>query len=389
MHNICYMDNHIFILGAIGDSEGDVSLNDVKSQYNPKADKVFVHISSDGGHVDVGMSMRDFLMGIPQDVHTIGEGMVASIATMPFLAGNTRELKPNCQFLGHLPSIDNFSGNADDFERASNYMSGVKSEIAKIYSNYSNQSVDDMVEFMRKDTPIWANAAKDMGFATFVPEFKAVAKINRTNINNEMSEVKEKTKLDEISDKLLASITDIFNASSPETVVDMVEEEEKPEVENMNIELEDGSIIFVDSEDGEVVGKMAYTTDEEGNKTEDFAPEGTHVLKDGRSIVVGADGIVVSVSEVENKDEEKEALTNEIAELKAQLEASNSANEKVTNEFQDVQNKLITEIESIKKQTLGKTVVAKAFVKPVDKLNNNTKVNGHKMDAFANSINNK
>ena len=378
------MDNHIFILGAIGDGEGDVSLSDVKSQYNPKSNKVIVHISSDGGHVDVGMSMRDFLMGIPQDVHTVGEGMVASIATMPFLAGNTRELKPNCQFLGHLPSIENFSGNADDFERASNYMSGVKSEIAKIYSNYSNKSVNDMVEFMRKDTPIFANDAKDMGFATFVPEFKAVAKFNKTNINNEMSEVKEKTKLDEISDKLLASITDIFNASSSETVVDMVEEEEKPEVENMNIELEDGAIIFVDSEDGEVVGKMAYTTDEEGNKTEDFAPEGTHSLKDGRSIVVGADGVVVSVSEIENnKDEEKEALTNEIAQLKAQLEASNSAAEKVTNEFKDIQNKLMTEIESIKKQTIGKTVVAKAFVKPVDKLNNNTVAKSHPLDGFS------
>ena len=378
------MDNHIFILGAIGDGEGDVSLSDVKSQYNPKSNKVIVHISSDGGHVDVGMSMRDFLMGIPQDVHTVGEGMVASIATMPFLAGNTRELKPNCQFLGHLPSIENFSGNADDFERASNYMSGVKSEIAKIYSNYSNKSVNDMVEFMRKDTPIFANDAKDMGFATFVPEFKAVAKFNKTNINNEMSEVKEKTKLDEISDKLLASITDIFNASSSETVVDMVEEEEKPEVENMNIELEDGAIIFVDSEDGEVVGKMAYTTDEEGNKTEDFAPEGTHSLKDGRSIVVGADGVVVSVSEIENnKDEEKEALTNEIAQLKAQLEASNSAAEKVTNEFKDIQNKLMTEIKSIKKQTIGKTVVAKAFVKPVDKLNNNTVAKSHPLDGFS------
>ena len=383
------MDNHIFILGGIGDGKGDVSLSDIKSQYNPKADKVYVHISSDGGHVDVGMAMRDFLMGLPQDVHTIGEGMVASIATMPFLAGDTRELKPNCQFLGHLPSIENFSGNADDFERASSYMSGVKSEIAKIYSNYSNQSVNDMVEFMRKDTPIWANAAKDMGFATFVPEFKAVAKINRTNINNEMSKVKEKTKLDDFSTKLLASITDIFNASSGKEEEDDKVENELPEAENMNIELEDGAMIFIESEDGEVEGKVAYTTDAEGNKTEELAPEGTHILKDGRSIVVGADGIVVSVSEVDTMDEEKEALTNEIAELKAQLEASNSANEKVTNEFQDVKNKLITEIESIKKQTLGKTVVAKAFVKPVDKLNNNTKVNGHKMDAFANSINNK
>ena len=85
----------------------------------------------------------------------------------------------------------------------------------------------------------------------------------------------------------------------------------------MDIELEDGENIFVESEDGELEGK---TTN---------APAGTHRLKDGRTITVveGENGNVVeSVSEDATKteameeDEEKKMLAKENEELKAKVE---------------------------------------------------------------------
>lgn len=54
--------------------------------------------------------------------------------------------------------------------------------------------------------------------------------------------------------------------------------------------------LFIFSEDGEIEGKRAVIA-EGGEPTEQAAPEGSHSLNDGRSITVGADGVIQSVSE--------------------------------------------------------------------------------------------
>jgi len=54
--------------------------------------------------------------------------------------------------------------------------------------------------------------------------------------------------------------------------------------------------LFVFSEDGEIEGKRAVLA-EGGEPTEKPAPEGSHSLNDGRSITVGADGVIQSVTE--------------------------------------------------------------------------------------------
>ncbi len=220
------MDNHINVLKEIGsEEEGLVSLDYVKNQYNPNAKRVIVHISSYGGDVDEGLAIRDFLNSIPQEVHTIGEGMVASIATMIFLSGKTRELKPNAQFLAHLPSLSNFSGTSDDYERAAKYMIDIRSRIAEIYAMYSGKPVEEMEDFMRKDTPIFAQEAKKMGFATHVEEFRAVAKLNKNNIDMSQNSEADKpaTKLDEIANKITSFFDSIKNEVE-EPLTDVVEE---------------------------------------------------------------------------------------------------------------------------------------------------------------------
>lgn len=88
---------------------------------------------------------------------------------------------------------------------------------------------------------------------------------------------------------------------------------------NLALELEDGNTINIDSEDGEFVGKP---TD---------APDGTHKLRDGRTITV-AGGIVSAITEavaednaVAMGDDEMEKMKAEIVALKAELEAANAS----------------------------------------------------------------
>lgn len=325
------MENHIFISGKIGNNDGQVSLQKVKDQYNPMSSKVITHISSDGGDVKVGLAIRDFLTGLPQEVHTIGEGMVASIATMPFLAGSIRELKSNCQFLGHLPSLTGFSGNSDDFERANEYMQGVKARIAGIYSDYTNKSVVDMEAYMRKDTPIFAQSAKDMGFATHVEEFRAVAELNTININKMSKEIEpeKKTKLELLGEKVM----NLLNSMGDETVEDVVEQKATEEV-------------------------------------------------------------IVATVEPE-VDEEKKALQNKVEELEAEIEANKLVKEALTNEketlssevgsLKEAENVMRSELTEIKNMTLGLGNIPVANIKPQEKINKSTP-EAHSLDAFAASL---
>lgn len=327
------MVNHIFISGDIGDEEGEVSLKNLKDQYDPNSSKVIVHINSYGGDVKVGLSQRDFLNGIPQDVHTIGEGMVASIATMPFLAGSTRELKSNCQFLGHLPSLSYFSGNSDDFERANEYMQNIKTRIAKIYADYTKSSVRDMEAYMRKDTPIFAQSAKDMGFATHVEEFKAVAKLNTININKMSTEKSNEnlhaTKLEEIGNRISNFFDDLINEKVEEVVEDVPSE----------------SVATVEPE----------------------------------------------------VDEEKKALQDKVEELEAEIAANKLVKEALTNEketlsnevgsLKEAENVMRSELTEIKNVTLGLGNIPVANIKPQEKINNVKQGGGHYLDAFAKNLN--
>ena len=66
------------------------------------------------------------------------------------------------------------------------------------------------------------------------------------------------------------------------------------------------------SYEGELeVGTAVFVTDTEGNQI--AAPEGSHVLEDGRTIIVDADGIVVEVMEAEAVVEEQAEVTESLS----------------------------------------------------------------------------
>jgi len=84
---------------------------------------------------------------------------------------------------------------------------------------------------------------------------------------------------------------------------------------NMEIELEDGNAIWVETEDGELAGKKAYTS-----ATGEPLPDGTYKIRDGREITVKG-GTVDGVSEDTEEAgemEDMEALKAKVAELEAE-----------------------------------------------------------------------
>ena len=101
------MTGNIYISGQIGSFDGTpgIELIDVVSQVKkqPKATAFNVHINSEGGLVDVGFDIYHYLKSLGKPITTIGSGIVASIATVIFMAGSKRLIRENTPFMIHLP----------------------------------------------------------------------------------------------------------------------------------------------------------------------------------------------------------------------------------------------------------------------------------------------
>jgi len=169
---------------------------------------------------------------------------------------------------------------------------------------------------MKRDTFIKPEQAIKLGIATGMYEgqegTKPQAKSTPILAMKNQSKIAAMSKtLTEVK-SLLASVKALFKA----------------QIKNMNVQLEDGTLLYVMSEDGELVGKIAYIADSEGNPTDELAPAGNHKLQDGRTITVGEGGEITAVAEASaegdpdmpDDDELMKALKAENAALKAELD---------------------------------------------------------------------
>tara|TARA_R110000803_G_scaffold97798_5_gene165899 strand:+ start:216 stop:1367 length:1152 start_codon:yes stop_codon:yes gene_type:complete len=363
------MENHIFIYNEIGDFGN--TPDDIQEQINkiPDADRLVVHLSSPGGEVFTGWTIGNLLKASPKKVTVIIEGLCASIATYIAMQADEIQMAETARFMIHNPAIG-IQGEEKDLNAAAGQLASIKSDLIKTYRSKTNIEESEISDMMDKETWLTANEAKELGFVdSIVTHSKAVAKINHKSISK-MEKLKEApSRLDEVANKLLSSIDNLINSIS-------VGKDEK--IKNVSVELEDGSFIWVESDDGELEGKQAYTVDEEGNQTDTPAPEGNHTLVDGRSVTINADGIVESVQEGSAEEDDVEALKKEISTLKdeisnknSELEVKNSEEKELTAKVTELENEfksVITDLKSIKAMTVGGDIdIPKGNIKPTNK----------------------
>ncbi|KKL54572.1 hypothetical protein LCGC14_2264030, partial [marine sediment metagenome] len=119
-------EGHIFIQGIISpwqdkaaEEWGEVNIKQVTQQIqdNVDAEKLIVHIHSPGGDVDEGFGIHDILVASGKEIETRIEGLCASIATIIALAGKTRMITENSEFMIHNPWMDAW-GDADDLQKS-------------------------------------------------------------------------------------------------------------------------------------------------------------------------------------------------------------------------------------------------------------------------------
>lgn len=136
-------------------------------------DKIHLLISSPGGSVFHGLSLYNFLYGIPLEVDTYNFGSVDSIGVVLFCAGKNRYSVPNARFLIHGVSF-NFQGSASfDEKTLDEHLKGLQidqSNIAKIIAFTTKKTEEDIKQAMHDRTALSPEEAKDYGLVTEIKD---------------------------------------------------------------------------------------------------------------------------------------------------------------------------------------------------------------------------
>jgi ATP-dependent protease ClpP protease subunit len=290
------MESGVYIIPIIGVIGQDFKYTDLLSHLNAAKDYQSIKLIFDsaGGDLIEGLKMRDALVQSKKTIFAVNSGDVASIAVSLFLTAEkeNRFFNPvKGQFLIHNPYIDpkemDVMLDSKNLDFISEEMKNYERVLLKQYSKGTGSDENVLKAFMNENAPLTEDQIKDLGFAKIeVPEFKAVAFINKSN-NMKKEDIQKNLSAIE---KMLNGIKALFN---PKALM----------VQDVNgVELD----IAVETPDQIVEGVTATVA---GSPAEgDFVIDGKAYTFKG--------GVLESISE---PTDDAEALKKENEELKAQV----------------------------------------------------------------------
>lgn len=289
------MEGIININGLIGSIElnAGVELVDIVEQVRnqPEAASFKVNINSQGGVVDTGFQIYDYLKSLKVPITTIGDGIVASIATVIFMAGDTRILNDGTRWMIHLPAGE-MRGTADQMESFAKEIRIAEKRLIDFYKDTTGISEEGIKPLLANETWLSIEQAVNLGFATLKPQpIMAVAYFtNNLNTNINMTQ-EDKSWIENLFAPLF----------------------KKAKVTNIILTDADGlSIEFPDLVEGDEpkVGDKAMI--------EGVPAEGDYLMPDGSTVVF----LAGEVAEIKVKEEDvTEGDSEEMTALKAENDA--------------------------------------------------------------------
>lgn len=327
------MIGKILITGHIGDSyvdqagmyhKGTNLLNVIEqAESTPNASEYEVEVNSPGGYVDVGDAIYSYLTSLKTKgakITTIQTGLVGSIATKIFLAGDERIADDRYKFWIHNPYKENVSGDQDELMAQAKSLEETEKALRKFYSEMTGITDEGLDGLMKIETGLTADQCVKFRFATAKKQIPILNIIKPMNTKNEKSK-----------------------AEIP------AQQEQK----NLVVNLAEGAGSFYVEGDTIAEGAPAFLLDEAGEPTAEPLADGDYLLEDGTMVSVSG-GIISAVVPAESEPMEEEASVetftqeqvNEI--VKAEVEKAISA---LKAESTQALAKVNEEILAIKKNT--------------------------------------
>lgn len=324
----------IFIYDYI-DSFWGISANTVRQEIEIAkangADLIVVHISSGGGSVFEGYAIYNSLKTCGIEVKTIAEGLCASISSVIFMAGKTREMSPISQLMIHKPTCE-INGDADEMRKQADLLDTIQSQIHNIYKTGSSLPDEELTAMIDAETWLNADQAVEHGFAT--------------------------SKTEAITNKKLMSIMNSKNKNAGAEILNKIKNlittgKAVADIKNGTRNLEDGTPVYFEG-DAIEVGTKLYADEA---MTEMVADAAHRVDIDGTVwIITTVGGIVTELAE--DTDDPQDALKKEIENLAdqvASLTADNEAKDAYITEMVNTLSEVEKQVENFEKVHLGES----------------------------------
>ena len=173
-----YTMEQIDIIGAI-DSYSDANANNLRAQLETaNGGDVTLNIASEGGSYFEGLTMASMISTYKGKTTAKGIGIVASAATVVFLAADEKILTKNSFFMIHS-AWAGAEGNAKEISKTVELLSKVDEQMVNIYTaqmeskgKLINNSIEEtkayVKEMMQAETWLSAEEAVDYGFADYI-----------------------------------------------------------------------------------------------------------------------------------------------------------------------------------------------------------------------------
>lgn len=173
----------MLLYGDVGyEIDGTQIANEIRYLEEIGIKKLTQRINSGGGSVINGLSVVAANLNTKIKVHTINDGIAASMAGIILMSGDKVSASDFSLLMIHEPSIGWETIETTKDEKVKRGLMAIRDQLSKIIQNRCGKSKEEVDEIMNKETWYNADDAKANGFIDEVISFA-----KKPNINNNMS----------------------------------------------------------------------------------------------------------------------------------------------------------------------------------------------------------
>lgn len=129
-----------------------------------------VHINSYGGSVSEGVAIYNALRESGKQVTTVCDGFAASIASVIFMAGTRRVMRPASLLMLHNPWMSGVTGNAKELRKQADDLDVIAELSKTAYLSGGGLDAETLDQLMDAETWVKPEQAVEWGLATEVSE---------------------------------------------------------------------------------------------------------------------------------------------------------------------------------------------------------------------------
>lgn len=154
----------IMVSGEINKQSADSFIKQMLVLDSQSSDPITVYINSPGGDVDAGYAMFDMVRFVNSPVRMVGCGLVASAATLLYLAVDKekRYALPDSSYLIHQP-MSGMEGVATDIEIHARQMEKLRAKLDGVIAAQTGKSLEEVSKDTERDYWLDSEEAKAYG----------------------------------------------------------------------------------------------------------------------------------------------------------------------------------------------------------------------------------